>query len=242
MGYIKKKDGNLLIPKALYNGHWQTKNAQDREFKKAVGQDNVVFLPQHENQRPVQSPKEMWIGHGAVASVLVIFCGLLVIQNMEGVREGEGDRVLASNPFSTPDIVEENQESIDNSIVADLNSGRRGLSSINDTSLEEKEYFEHKVLNSYHVAFDSDDILTEAQLRPEKSPIYIKSPTEFIQNNRDFFPAYSQLQNVNQFFEDDSRQLKTSVYRLLGSGESVDVSFQTDEKDMLISIIIENQE
>ncbi|MDE0151084.1 MAG: hypothetical protein OXK80_01125 [Bdellovibrionales bacterium] len=241
MGYIKKKEGNLLIPKALYNGHWQTKSSQEREFKKAVGQDNVVFLPQHENQGPVQSQKEMWIGHGAVASVLVIFCGLLVIQNMESLREVDGNRGLASDPFSTPDLVEENQQDIDNDIVEDLNSGRRDLSSINDTSLEEREYFEHTVLNSYYVEFDSDDILTEVQLRPEKSPIYIKSHTDFIQNNRGFFPAYSQFQNVNQFFDEDE-QLKTSVYRLSGSGESVDVSFQTDAQDMLISIIIENQE
>ena len=241
MGYIKKKEGNLLIPKALFNGHWQTKNAQDKEFKQAVGQDNVVFLPQHENQHSSQNQKEVWIGHGAVASVLVVFCGLLIVQNMKGIGDGEGDRGLASDPLSTPEIVEEGQQDIDNSIVADLNSGRRDLSSINETSLEEREYFEHTVLNSYYVAFDANDILSEVQLRPEKSPIYIKDHMEFIQNNRDFFPAYSQIQNVNESFDEDE-QLKTFMYRMTGSSGVVDASFQTDEQGMLISIIVENQQ
>jgi len=232
MGYIKKKEGNLLIPKALYNGHWQTKRAQDKEFKKAVGQDNVVRLP--EIQRSSHNQKDIWIGHGAVASVLVVFCGLLVVQNMKSV----GDRGLASDPLSAPIFIEGDKDS---SIVADLNSGRRDLSSINDTSLEEKEYFEHTVLNSYYVTFDADDVLSEAQLRPEKSPIYIKSHAEFVQNNRGFFPPYSQIQNIDEFFDEDEK-LKTFVYRLVGPSEVSDVSLQTDEQDMLISIIVENQE
>ena len=241
MGYIKKKEGNLLIPKALFNGHWQTKNSQDTELKQAVGQDNVAFLPQHENQSSSQNQKEIWIGHGAVASVLVVFCGLLIVQNMKGIGEDEGDRGLASDPLSIPEIVEEGQQDIDNSIISDLNSGRRKLSSINDTSLEEKEYFEHTILNSYYVSFDSDDVLSEVQLRPEKSPIYIKDHIEFLQNNRDFFPSYSQIQNVNESFDEDEN-LKTSIYRMTSSSRAVDVSFQTDEQGMLISIILENQE
>lgn len=239
MGYIKKKEGNVLIPKALFNGHWQTKNSQDKELKQAVGQDNVVFLPQHENQRSSQNQKEIWIGHGAVASVLVVFCGLLIVQNMEGI--GEGGRDLASDPLSTPDIVEENQQDIDNSVVSDLNSGRRSLSSINDVSLEEKEYFEYTVLNSYYVSFDANDVLSEVQLRPEKSPIYIKDHVKFIQSNRDFFPSYSQIQNETASFDEDEN-LKTSIYRMTGSSGVFGISFQTDEQGMLISIVVENQE
>jgi len=239
MGYIKKREGNLLMPEALFNGHWQTKNSQDKELEPAVGQDNVVILPRYEDQRFSQNKKEVWIGHGVVASVLMVFCGLLILQNMEGIEEGSRD--LASDPFSTPDIIEENQQDIDNSVVLDLNSGRRNLSSINDVSLEEKEYFEHTVLNSYYVSFDANDVLSEVQLRPEKSPIYIKDHVEFIQNNRDFFPSYSQIQNETASFDEDE-SVKTSIYRMTGSSEIFGVSFQTDEQGMLISIIVENQE
>ena len=240
MGYIKKKEGNLLVPKALFNGHWQTRsNAQETEAKHAVGDNNVVFLPHHENTPHSPNQKEVWIGHGAVASVLVVFCGLLVIHNIRDVGD-EGGRGLASDPLSVVEVMgNEDQKNVDNDIVEDLNDGRRDLSSINEISLEEKEYFEHTLLNSYYVSFDADDLLSEVQLRPEKNPIYIKEPTEFIQQNQVFFPGYSQIQNVKEYFDSDEN-LKISVYSMAGASNSSNVSFQTDEQGMLISIIVEN--
>ncbi len=241
MGYIKKKEGNLLVPKALFNGHWQTRsNEQEKEIKHAVGEDNVVFLPDHENTHNTQNRRDIWIGHGAVASVLIVFCGLFVVHNMKDIGE-EGDRGLASDPLSSVEIEEDGQRAIDNNIVADLNNGRRELSSINEASLENREYFEHTLLNSYYVSFDADGVLSEVQLRPEKAPIYIKDHKEFIQKNGAFFPEHSQIQNMKEDFDLDEG-LKAFIYRLTGPSNVSDVSFQTDEQGMLISVIIENQE
>ena len=114
MGYIKKKEGNVLIPKALFNGHWRT---QETEMPQAVGSDNIAFLPYHNKNSP---RKEVWLGHGAAASVLMIFCGLFVVQNMR--ETGEEGRALASDPLLA--VEEENSE--DDLIIADLNSGREG--------------------------------------------------------------------------------------------------------------------
>lgn len=237
MGYIKKKEGNLIIPKALSNGHWQVR--EEKEFKNAVGQDNIAFLPHYDKKdRHSHSQTDVWIGHGAVAGVIAVFCGLLIVHNMK-----EGDRVLASDP-NDPSIVEvadEKQKDIDNNIVENLNSGKRELSSINEVSLEEKEYFEHTLLNSYYVSFDAEDLLSEVQLRPEKSPIYIKDHMEFIHKNSSFFPQYSQIQNISDTFDLDEN-LKISVYRMTGSSDVSSVNFRTDEQGMLISIIVENQE
>ena len=233
MSYIKKKEGNLLVPKALFNGHWQEQGTETIEG----GEGNLAFFPHHRKNKPAYQ-KEIWMGYASLASVLMVFCGLLVVQNMK--TEEEGSRGLASDPFSTPEMNEE--KNTDDSIIEDLNSGRRDLSSVNEFSLEEREYFEHTVLNSYYVSFDAEDVLSEVQLRPEKIPIYIKDHKEFIQKNRDFFPEYSQIQDVKQSFDVDEK-LKTSVYRMAnGSSDSSRASFQTDEQGMLISILIENQE
>ena len=227
MGYIKRKEGNLLVPKALFNGHWQ--NMEKEVLPQTEG--NLAYLPHHKNK----TQKEVWMGHGAVASVLLIFCGLFMVQNMKDTEEDL--RGLASDPLT----VMEEKNSQDDHIVADLNSGRRELSSVNDFSLEEKEYFEHTVFNSYYVSFSTEDTLSEVQLRSEKTPIYIKDHREFIQNNRKFFPEYSQIQTVEKSFDSD-KKLKTSVYRMIHSSEGVRVSFQTDEQDFLISILVENEE
>lgn len=231
MGYIKKKEGNLLIPKALFNGHWQT---AEKEPQPQI-EGNLVFLPHHQNKTQKETQKEIWMGHGAAASVLLILCGLFMVQNMKETEEGS--RGLASDPLEF--MEEENSQ--DDHIVEDLNSGRRELSSLNESSLEEKEYFEHTVLNSYYVSFSASGILSEAQLRPEKTPIYIKDHKEFIQIHRAFFPEYSQIQDVEESFDSDEN-LKTSVYRMILSSENVRVSFQTDGQDFLVSILVENQE
>ncbi len=229
MGYIKKKEGNLLVPKALFNGHWQT---QEKERADA-NEGDVVFLPQ--GRRPHR--REVWIGHGAAASVMVVFCGLLVVQNLKDSGE-EGGRDLAGHPLSA-EVVEGGQKA-DSRIISDFNEGRRDLSSINRASLEQKEYFEHTLLNSYYVSFDRDDLLSEAQLRPEKTPMYIKSHREFLQKNRSFFPKYSKIQNVKKHFDGDEK-LHISVYRLTGDEGVSNVSFQTDEQGLLISIIVEGR-
>ena len=231
MGYIKKKEGNLLVPKALFNGHWQTMEKEGNPQTEG----NLAYLPHYKNKTQKETQKEIWMGHGAVASVLLIFCGLFMVQNMKETEESS--RGLASNPLT----VMEEENSQDDHIVEDLNSGRRELSSINESSLEEKEYFEHTVLNSYYVSFSASDVLSEVQLRPERTPIYIKDHREFIQNNREFFPEYSQIQNVKKSFDSDEN-LKTSVYRMIHSSKGVRVSFQTDEQDFLISILVENEE
>ena len=230
MGYIKKKEGNLLVPKALFNGHWQ----QTEKEAMPQTEGNVVLLPHH---KKTKTQKEMWMGHGAVASVLLVFCGLFMVQNMTETEEES--RGLASDPLA----MMEEQNSQDDDIVADLNSGRRELSSVNESSLEEKEYFEHTVLNSYYVSFSASGVVSEVQLRPEKTPIYIKDHREFIQNNRDFFPKYSHIRDVEESFNSDAN-VKTSVYRMsmLPSPEGVRVSFQTDEQDFLVSILVENEE
>ena len=76
MGYIKKKEGNLLVPKALFNGHWQT--TEKDGMPQAEG--SLAYLPHYKNKN--QNQQEVWMGHGAAASVLLIFCGLFMVQNM----------------------------------------------------------------------------------------------------------------------------------------------------------------
>ena len=72
-------------------------------------------------------------------------------------------------------------------------------------------------------------------------PIHIKDHREFIQKNREFFPKYSQIQEVREFFSAEEN-LKTYVYRMTNSSSVVLMSFQTDEQGMLISILVENEE
>lgn len=227
MGYIKKKEGNLLIPKALSNGHWQ---AQEQDIPLQT-EGNVAFLP----YRKHSTQKEIWMGHGAVASVLMVFCGLFLIQNMK--KTEEQGRALASDPL----LMMEEENSEDDFIVADLSSGRRDLNSISEFSLEQKEYFEHTVLNSYYVSFSAKGKLSEVQLRPEKLPIHVKDHREFIQKNREFFPEYSQIQNVRESFSEEEN-LKTYVYRMTNSSSTAHVNFHTDEQDFLISILVEGKD
>ena len=218
------------MPKALFNGHWQT---QEKE-KTSEDEGQVVFLPQGRTHHR----REVWIGHGAVASVMLVFCGLLVVQNLKPANEEKG-RGLASSPLSAEDVVERDPKA-ESKIIADFNDGRRDLSSVNAFSLEQREYFEHTLFNSYYVSFDGDHLLSEVQLRPEKTPIHIKDHKDFLQKNRLFFPQYSEIQDVKKHFDGDEG-LHISVYRLTGAEGTSNVSFQTDEQGLLISIIVENR-
>ena len=224
MRYVKKKEGNLLVPAALSNGHWQTKKQQTAHENAA----NVAFLPGYGK---TQNRKNVWMGHGAVAGVMLIFCGSLIVQSMKFEEE---DRGLAGVEMR------KEQKAADEGIAADLNEGRRDLSSINRMSLRKREHFEHVLLNSYDVSFNGGRLLSEAQLRSGKTPLPIKDHKEFIQENRRFFPKYSEIEFVKTHFDSDEN-LNISVYRITGSRGASHVSFRTDEQGRLISIMVETQ-
>ena len=229
MGKIVKKEGNLIYGKFPQN----TKEEHENEVFQKAANDNVVSMKRHQKIRDEKpyTAKELWINYGAVACVLMVFGGSVVFNFKKSPFSG--GRGLASG-FQNKEVERE--------IIQDLNLGRRELSSIGEKSqgqmeLEERETFEHKTFQSYHVSFDVEGYVQEIQLKPESTPIYIRDLSVFIHDYQKFFPPYQGLVKKSRHF-DESQNLFVSHYLLKGGHRHIQAVFQTDSEDMLISLVL----
>ena len=231
MSKIVKKEGNLIYGNFPQNNH---KEHESEVFQKAAN-DNVLSMNSRQRIRDEKpyTAKELWINYGAVACVFMVVGGSVVFN----FKRSSGGRGLASVVQSAE------YKEAETGIVQDLNVGRRELSSIGGepqgkAQLEEREAFEYQTFQSYHVSFDIEGYIQEIQLKPEKTPIYIKDVSVFIHDYQKFFPPYKSVTKESHRF-DESQNLFVSHYLLEGGHQSVQAVFQTDPENMLISAVLE---
>lgn len=233
-----KKEGNVLYP----NQFFQRSKEQQEEvsFQKAGGGKVVPFdssknsakTHRIRDEKPYTS-KELWINYGAAACVLMIMGGAVML-NFEK-EANEGGRGLAFSEF-------ESNRSAEGEFLEDLNQGRRELSSIGASprrkaSLEERENFQYNILDSYHISFGVEGYVSEAQLKPKRTPIYVESVPRFIEKYRSFFPSYNRLVE-RKFSGLNQKGFHYAAYRLAGT--RLQVLFQLNQNQHLVSFAVEN--
>ena len=212
MAYIHKKNGNVITPKALVNGHWKSKESEGMQM--ASG-DNVSYLP---GASPASQEGDKWYGYGAVASLMIVLGAVFAFNlSNESTRE-LGGRSLAS--------VQEDQK-----IVNDLRAGQRSLQSIGIKSLPIKEKLEYETLRHYHVSFDHHDQVISVELQPHKLPIFIPNYQKFFKKYNPFFSSLSRLNKVG---EEVDGELKTLKFQ----SQSTQVLIQENLEGYMISLNI----
>ena len=222
MIYIHKKDDNLIIPKALVNGHWQPKEqAQQRII--ASG-DNVSYLPGAlpSNHQQEDLPSDKWYGYGAVATLMIVLGGVF-LSNMQNDQERELASILPAPEFI------EYQPQRDQKIVNQLRSGERSLQSVGSKNLELKDRLEYEDLRSYHVSFNNYDQVIHVELKPESHPSYISNYQEFFQKYEPFFSSLDSVKKVN---EEEDDVIKTLTFQ---ANQSL-LFIQEDQQGNLISL------
>ena len=231
MSKIVKKEGNLIYGNFPQN---TCKEHENEVFQKAAN-DNVLSMhhPQKIRDEKPYTSKELWINYGAVACVFMVVGGSVIFN----FKKSSGGRGLASVAQSAE------YKEVERGIVQDLNVGRRELSSIGggpqgEAELEEREAFESQTFQSYHVSFDVEGYVQEIQLKPEKTPVYIRDVSVFIHDYQKFFPPYNSVIQKSRRF-DKSKNLFVSYYLLEGDHQHVQAVFQTDPENMLISAVLE---
>ncbi len=188
MTYIYKKDGNLITPKALVNGHWR----RSEQGQIASG-DNVAYLPgvsQANNEDNSNSRSEMRYGYGAVAILMLVLGALFVTQ----VRN-EDDRYLASMP--EPEMIEPQVEK-DQEMLNQLRGGERDLQSLGAKTVELKDRLEYEALHPYYVSFNNYDHVIAVELKPDGEPLFISSYQQFFQKYEPFFFSLNVIQKINE--------------------------------------------
>ena len=212
MTYIHKKDGNVIIPKSLVNGHWKSKEQQDQ----VSSRDNVSYLP---GVSPVSTSKEdKWYGYGAAASLMIVLGAIFVLKPNVG-----DDRSLASTIQPT---VQEDQK-----VVHNLRAGQRELQSIGVKKLTLREKLEHEMFRHYHVSFDHDDQVVSVELQPHREPIFIPHYQTFFKKYKAFF---SSLKSVRKAGEAESDGLRTITFQ----SKSTQVLIQENSQGYMISLNI----
>ena len=204
MKYIKKKKDNLL------EGPWKKRTS----FQVRASRDSEAYSP--------SSRKDQWMGYGAMASVMMVLCGALTFHLNQKEDSGSG-RYLSSVEYAPEQDVK---------ILEELNSGKRELSSINESSLEEKEHLEYTTLQNYYVSFDVQGFLSEIQLKPGKSPIHLKDPSSFVDKHKAFFPPYKSMSRLKEKTESN-----TFVYVLQGS-DHLKLVFNLNDENQLVSFTL----
>ena len=223
MAYIHKKEKNVIIPKALFNGHW---NSEKESLSLASGDNNVHYLPtqttqKKEDAREVASDKRY--GFGIAAALLIVLGGTLVF-NTEDVDRGLASLVPPEQP--------EYQPKKDQEIVQKLRSGERNLQSLGAKNLELKDRLEYEELRAYYVSFNDYDQVVAVELKPEVEPFYIPNYQKFFQKYEPFFSSLHSVQKKN---EKQDGELKTLTFQ---SDRSLLV-VQEDLQGNMISLNIE---
>ena len=239
---------DVLHPMALQNGRWnknkqaEEESSQEKTIQQAEGSDisHPSYKAQAEGPSRDQKPygpglREVWKEYTAAACLLLLLGAAVFIS----FQHGEPNRNLASDLE-----LEEEQQKTQQKFLNDLSHGRRGLSSynqypLNESSLSQREDFEHDKLKDYYVSYDVNGYVSEIQLKPDADPIYIRKISSFLRRYRALFPPHKRIVPQSQHVDEEQGH-QVELYSLIGAFSSLEA--RTDSENMLVSIAVESEE
>lgn len=213
---------SLKHPESYSKQEEQSRQSQKIVRSQAVG-TGYASGPDENPRLPPQ--RDIWIGYGAVACLLLILSGTTIMN----LKNSEGN--LNSRDLSSEEEAETQQ--MEEEILNDLKIGRRELSSVNGKTLLKKEQFEHEILKNYLIVFDHQGWVSEIQLKPENSPIYINDISQFIKENSDFFPP---LRSHPEELQDEMMK----IYHFRNKSGKMIFAFRMNQENKLLSMVMES--
>lgn len=231
---------------------WQCMRVNSLEEKKMSNENNVIEFPKKPETEPAKPQKMSALSFdlenrkvmisGSIASILVV---MTLLNSALFTDPSQVEQVGTQNGRSIASVGEVHRNTNwEHQLAKTLNKKvKRGIASIGRSPSQQEKFRIGELEGKYSVSFSGDALRSVrfvAGIQSSEEPKYIIDRHEFLKRHRDLLPI--EFKKVSLQRSEAQKNGQNEVYRLVGTDETkhVDVQFELDQHDRLISMQVIN--